>query len=88
MAREAPTRNLIRCDFCPAEAHLVEVDEKFHYFECDASPANHVWSNPRDPECARCQAHLSEHRWLWSKDCGNYFICPEFLDDNTFAWPD
>jgi hypothetical protein len=88
MASDAPTRNLIRCDFCPAEAHLVGVDEKYHCFECDASPANHEWSNLRDPACARCQSHLSEHRWLWSKDCGNYFICPEFLEDNTFVWPE
>lgn len=86
MARDASTRNLIRCDFCQAEAHCVGFDGTHRYFECDASPASHEWSELRNPECARCDRRLNEHAWLWSKEHGHYFICPEFLEDNVFAW--
>ncbi len=96
MAGDASTRNLIRCDFCQAEAHCVGFDDTHRYFECDASPANHEWSELRNPECARCGDPLPKHvelsmqgrtHWLCPRAIAHTtFVCPEFLEDNVFAW--
>ena len=82
-------RNLIRCDFCGAEAFCVAFDETHAYYECAASVARHQWSEERDPHCARCREQLSEHRMLTGIDVSErHLVCPKSLKDNTFAYED
>ena len=61
MAGDPFLQALNKCDFCEAHAYCVGFDAEFRYFECDASPANHEWSELRNPECARCGDPLPKH---------------------------
>lgn len=80
-------RNLIRCDFCDNEAFCIAVTTDHVYYECGAPTAQHQWSEPRNPHCARCNARLTEHRPMKNELGDELYLCPTAIKENTFAWP-